>query len=473
MKKKTQKKGAEEKDSVRDKEGRVQESPLITRRKRERSYLSVVFFLSFILLLIIADDLFIHLYQKMSGLSSSEKEFEEELPSFFSPLQYHHTFPRNETLELQIILPRDEEITLNPSVSISLRGEIFKAVSSRGQVREAVFRFRIDDTKDVLFPGGNNMSIPLDDHVEISFDLSEMGFLDTRAPYKLTAEVFLPVLSSDEVYRECEKVDKFVLRSSHSIHFFYIPFDPSFLENRLENKKEKDLIDTDSRISSTMQHSDGTSSLLESSEVTSLAPKNDHDSAFIDLVVPGEDAFPEFQITKMISLSYLGGCTRSDVENNNQGKGAFKIGINFHPKTLAYTFFGKDNCVAEFLDKGSLSPTCNPASIVLTYKGENYDISNYIRSQADAFKESSALRHVRDCSNVACAKMKAVGPIDLTLEGVELSPTEQTEHLVLLYVCEGIRENPAPEMLHKCTQEPFVWDALLVQCASMPSSQAN
>jgi hypothetical protein len=311
-----------------------------------------LFLLAAVVAVVLAgDSFFVHLYSSILEDATPP----ELLPAAFHPLTYNDCLTHERLLDLRILSPADEELTANPQVSMTVHGDFFRAASSRGQLREALVRVRLDD-EDLSFPGGNNMTIPLDDRFDLAFDLSYFGFGRRKAPYKLTAEIFVPLLSSDVHYAEAASVNKHTLTSLHTVYFFYIPIAEAESEvqvapaavaqteataqgNELlrqqHYQKEQELeqeVATPTGAVSTHTNADvgDASSSGESVEDAVTGPSAP--PATKPITVEGPDAFPGFRFSKMLSLSYRGGCTGGAAPQQEGNVGAIKLGFDIHPQ---------------------------------------------------------------------------------------------------------------------------------------------
>mmetsp|Transcript_14707 Transcript_14707/g.24388 ORF Transcript_14707/g.24388 Transcript_14707/m.24388 type:complete len:499 (+) Transcript_14707:86-1582(+) len=452
---------------------------------KDRNALSLAYFTLFIMasvvvILLVGDGFFVELYSKL--LDEPPKE---QLPDSF-PLTYANCHWNERLLSLKITSPADEELTANSGVSMTVTGEFFRAESSRGQQREVFVRVRLDDSEDLHFPGGNNMTIPLDDQFDLSFDLAFFGFGKKKAPFKLTAEVFVPLSASDLHLAECAAGGAHVLAAAHSVHFFFIPV----VDGDAGEAGEAGASEVPPHASTPPAEPRHESMMTTAAEVegssTSMRPGVHGESGDASLSdqgawvaegasVPGlplttdaDDSAPGFRHSKQLSLAYRGGCTGASPENT----GTIKLGITLHPQVLARGHFGDAECVRGALVTGAVSPSCSPAVFVLSYMGDNYDVSGLVREETANFVNSQAFRGLRDsASQLDLMRLPLVDDIDVVLEQVA-SPAHPTAHLLQVYACHGDssenRHASTEEQLHRCTQAPFVWDALLVQCDVTP-----
>lgn len=322
----------------------------------KKAYFSLFLLAAALIVLLTGDSFFIQLYRNILEDAAPA----EQLPSFLSlPFTYSECLRDERLLNLRITTPADEALTANSMVRMTVHGEFFRTDSSRGQLREAFVRVRVDDSEELRFPGGNNMTIPLDDELHLSFDLAAFGLASKKAPYKLTAEIFLPVVLADAHHAEVARAHKVALAATHSVHFFYIPvlgqqedagvgsgvqepplnspaartLSPQPEQTPREQQQHRDLVPPRS-------HAEEEGEAVPAASAAAAAASGggggaggglysgQHKAEELSLTLDADDAFPGFRQAKLLSLAYRGGCSGA----NSANTGDLHLGLALHPQ---------------------------------------------------------------------------------------------------------------------------------------------
>ena len=356
--------------------GRVQSSDESAALRR--AYFTLLLVLATVATLLLGDNFFTQLYGVMQSDPTSSPRH-----SVTHSLQYSECHSDDQLLSLHINTPVDEELTANPWVSVTVDGEVLRPPSSpthshthshTHSSREAYLRVRVDELHELQFPGGNNLSIPLHDTLDLSFDLSRFGFGKTKGPYKLSVEVFLTLLPGDVHYAECVSVSvgsgcgKHTLAAQHTIYFYYVPLlegdaphthththtltgeesAPAKFNTKVDASGHTTVVSDSADVSADVSvsasasasaggsHSlgrDSESARDESTTGSVNAAKGSNvllgSTNRFPLTINGDDSVPGFQMNKLLSLSYNSGCSAGNAGDHT---GDIAVSVTLHPQ---------------------------------------------------------------------------------------------------------------------------------------------
>ena len=294
-----------------------------------RAYCGLFVLMAVVVVILAGDDFFIAMYNSMADDVSPPKLLPRNVSG--ESLSYNDCLVNDRLLSLRILQPLDEELTANPTVRMVVDGELFKAATSEGQRRDAIVRVRMDNTDLIFNNGGNNLTIALDEDFNLSFDFSLFGFGKNRAPYKLTAEIFIRVLPQDMHFFECDESKKYILTSSSTVHFFYFPLQEVIDTKEREYSKHDNIpssVEVPVREEEDMFLADN----FDSGQQMVASPQQAVSSHTMSMTIDGADACPGFRFSKLLSLSYQGGCSGTD------SIAEIRVGINIHPMSVFRSF---------------------------------------------------------------------------------------------------------------------------------------
>jgi hypothetical protein len=229
----------------------------------------------------------------------------------------------------------------------------------------------VDELHELQFPGGNNLSIPLHDTLDLSFDLSRFGFGRTKGPYKLSVEVFLTLLPGDVHYAQCVSVSvgsgcgKHTLAAEHTIYFYYVPLlegdaphthththiltgeesAPAKFNTEVDASGHTTVVSDSADVSASASasastggsHSLGHDSESARDESTTAGGVNAAKGSNVllrstnrfPLTINGDDSVPGFQMNKLLSLSYKSGCSAGNAGDHT---GDIAVSVTLHPQ---------------------------------------------------------------------------------------------------------------------------------------------